>query len=202
MKVDIIFRIHHDSMYVHLHHSMDKSCHACRCCCLQAGDLRWRPSPAYSELWAAAEAVLAAEAAAAVVYSRRSSGSSADSGKAGPGGRWSSLAGLRASADGWMQRMTDGFAGGLQRIKGAGGGLFARSHEEGADGARSGRSSIWGFASRATSKATSKATSVAGHDTAGQSAATSTVASRATSRAISDAASMVVSEVGTVDSAL
>lgn len=46
------------------------------CVFLQTGDLRWRPHPAYYQMWHAAEAVLAAEAAAAAVYRRRSSSSS------------------------------------------------------------------------------------------------------------------------------
>lgn len=164
---------------------------------MQAGDLRWRPHPAYSQLWAAAEAVLAAEAAAAAVYHRRSSGSSTGAeAEVGPGGRWSSLAVFKASADGWMQRMTDGFTGGMRRIRVSmdARGLFRKDTDK---TERSGLSSMWGFGSRATSKANSKAASVAG-----TSAAPSTVASRATSVGISNANSMVVSEVGTVDSAL
>jgi hypothetical protein len=149
-------------------------------CCVQAGDLRWRPHPAYSQLWCAAEAVLAAEAAAAVAasYPRRSSDSSVGAdGEAGPGGRWSSLAGLRASADGWMHRVTGGLTGGLQRIQRDARGLFRRDTD------RSGRSSIWGnFGSRATSNAASMA------------GGTSAAASHATSGGISNATSMVVSE--------
>jgi hypothetical protein len=87
-----------------------------------------------------------------------------------------------------MQRMTDGLTGGLQRIKGAGG-MFHKTHDDtDTKTERSGRSSIWGFGSRATSKANSKAAS--------------TAASRATSAGISNATSMVISEVGTVDSAM
>lgn len=170
---------------------------------MQAGDLRWKPHPAYSQLWNSAAAVLAAEAAAAATYGRRSSSSSGGGGaegEVGPGGRWSSLAGLRASADGWMQRMTDGLTGGLARIRDARG-LFRKDTDTRTE--RSGRSSIWGFGSRATSKATSKAASTAGQSlaaSAAASAAASTVASRAPSVAISNATSAAVSDLGTVDS--
>jgi hypothetical protein len=175
----------------------------CQCIgVVQAGDLRWKPHPAYSQLWNSAAAVLAAEAAAAATYGRRSSSSSGGSaeGEAGPGGRWSSLAGLRASADGWMQRMTDGLTGGLARIRDARG-MFRKDTDTRTE--RSGRSSMWGFGSHATSKATSKAASTAGHSAAASavaSAAASTVASRATSVAISNATSAAVSDLGTVDS--
>jgi hypothetical protein len=84
--------------------------------------------------------------------------------------------------------MTDGLTGGLQRIRGAGG-MFRKTHDDtDAKTERSGRSSMWGFGSRATSKANSKAASAA--------------ASRASRTSISNATSMVVSEVGTVDSAM
>jgi hypothetical protein len=136
---------------------------------MQGGDLRWRPNAAYSHQWAAADAELAAEqaaAAAAAALNRSSSGSmrrsDSSSGEiSGDGQHWSSLAHFRASADGWVHRVTDGF----QKLK-------VTSFFSGmAEGAVSGRS--WfgsrssskaipsGVCSRAVSEAASMATSVA-----------------------------------------
>ncbi|WIA28050.1 hypothetical protein OEZ86_010635 [Tetradesmus obliquus] len=114
----------------------------------QGGDLRWRPNAAYSQQWAAAEAELAAEqaaAAAAAALNRSSSGgmrrSNSSSGEVNADAQhWSSLAHFRASADGWVHRVTDGF----QKLK-------VTSFFSGmAEGAVSGRS--W-FGSRSSSKA-------------------------------------------------
>ncbi|WIA07983.1 hypothetical protein OEZ85_007455 [Tetradesmus obliquus] len=114
----------------------------------QGGDLRWRPNAAYSQQWAAAEAELAAEqaaAAAAAALNRSSSGgmrrSNSSSGEVDADAQhWSSLAHFRASADGWVHRVTDGF----QKLK-------VTSFFSGmAEGAVSGRS--W-FGSRSSSKA-------------------------------------------------
>jgi hypothetical protein len=114
----------------------------------QAGDLRWRPHATYARQWAAAQAVLDAEAAAAAAFSRRTSGATAVSGDGdgGDGGRWGPLAGFKASADGWMHRIRD--TGARLLRPSAAGGLSGRG------------SSIWGaLSSRATSKALSTAVS-------------------------------------------
>lgn len=125
---------------------------------VQAGDLRWRPNAAYAQQWQRAEAVVAAEqvaaaAALAASGSYRGSGSSDD---ADDNRIWTSIAGLKSSADGWMHKVT----GGIQKF--ALGKLFAGSATQSPRehvGATSGRSSLWGLASRASSKIVSSVTS-------------------------------------------
>ena len=115
---------------------------------MQAGDLRWRPNNAYAQQWQHAEAVVAAElaAAAALHASRYRRSGSSDDGDENP--IWTSIAGLKSSADGWMQKVTGGihkFT--LAKLLSGSASQSPREHV----GAISGRSSLWGLASRASS---------------------------------------------------
>lgn len=121
---------------------------------MQAGDIRWRPNATYALQWAKAEAVVAAEQAAAAlnkVASMRRSSSSTGGVQDTP--RWTSLANFKASADDWVHKV----AGGMSN--------FSIGKFLSAAGAISGRASQWAFGSRASSKAVSAVTSRTGSET-------------------------------------